>query len=388
MAQTPTPDRPASRWSGTVSGRIVTNTPGATVPGNVSMMLHAWDENLTQKLMRHAQAGPDGSFRFEEVPFEPGVNYAVMAIYRGVTYFSDPAEVGDQQDRLELEVPVYETTTDASPVRIDRLHIAFAFAPGGLSVTELYSLSNPGDRTMTGTVTLESGQAATLAFPLPENAANVGFGQNAGGRFVQFAGGFADTAPLLPGTGSGQVVVSYVLPYSAGMAFSYQAPYPIDGVNFLLPADSDLALSGEGLVSAGTRELGQGATFAVMIHDGLDVAETLEVVLSGAPPAASVGQVTSPAAGAVATSPKAGIVIGGSVLGLVLIGIGLWWLRQPAVEKSAPASAVGFDDAVREIARLDEAHDQGQISDEDYHTRRATLRGQARLLFPQDENGV
>lgn len=379
------PETPTPQWSGTVSGRIINNTPGGTVPESVSLMLHAWDESFTEKLMRHAESAPDGSFRFDEVRFEPGLTYAVMATYQGVTYFSDPATVTEGEDTLELEVPIYETTTDASLVLVDRMHIIFAPGQGGLTVTELYSLSNLGDRTITGTITLEDGGMATLRFPLPEDAANVGFNDDYGGRFVQVPGGFADTAPLLPGQGSGRVVASYVLPYSDGMTFSYTAPYITGGVNLLLPADSGLALSGEGLIDGGVRTLGAGATFAIFTHDALEAGESLRVVLTGDLAGMGVADQEDVAlAGRTAFSARTSILVGGVVLGLALVVTGLWWLRQAAEDEAEEVDVTSFDDVVMQIAQLDEAHEQGLVSDEDYEIRRTALREQARLLLQQD----
>src|SRR3972149_4073244 len=62
-AQTATPpDR-----TGVVTGRLINGTADGETPGNLPMMLHAWDAN-GETVMLDGEADPSGAFRFEDVP--------------------------------------------------------------------------------------------------------------------------------------------------------------------------------------------------------------------------------------------------------------------------------------------------------------------------------
>src|SRR3990170_1030884 len=139
FAQTGTPPvAPANGWTGVVTGAIVNGSPGGQTPPGLEIMLHGWDQNHGDKVMLHGQASQGGDFRFEDVTFEPGLLYAVMATYDGATYFSTPVQVEAGQSRLDVEVPIYETTHDLSQVQVEQLHMLFTFDQGGLAVTEVY----------------------------------------------------------------------------------------------------------------------------------------------------------------------------------------------------------------------------------------------------------
>ncbi len=82
-AQTePPPER-----TGTVIGQIANGTMGGEVPGDVAVVLHAWDDN-GETVMLDGVADSSGAFRFDEVPMQDGWVFAAMLSYNDVTYFS------------------------------------------------------------------------------------------------------------------------------------------------------------------------------------------------------------------------------------------------------------------------------------------------------------
>src|SRR4030067_462641 len=46
---------------------------GAAAPTRPDLVLPAGDADLNERLMLDEQSGPDGTFRFEDVPVEPGL---------------------------------------------------------------------------------------------------------------------------------------------------------------------------------------------------------------------------------------------------------------------------------------------------------------------------
>lgn len=371
------PAAPEAAWTGEVTGTIVNRSPGAELPDKVDVMLHAWDQKQGEKFMLHGEITPAGEFRFEEVSFEPGLIYAVMADYEDAMYYSEPYQVQEGEESFALEVPIYESTDDLSQVKVDQMHVLFYFAQGGLAVSEVYVLSNSGDHTVKEAVELEDGTKATVKLPLPETAADLNFEGDPGGRFIQFAGGFADTAPLVPGHANNRIMLTYVLPYDDKLLYTYTAPLEINNVSYLYAEGAGIALAGEGLTPAGSWPMGNGADFGVLSHPALKTGETVQVEISGKPPATAtsapgMGSVEEP----VSKTSKIGIGIGGLVLGLALIGVGIWWWRKPQdddVEDIEVGEESEFEDALKEIALLDQAFERGEIPEEGYFDRRARL---------------
>ncbi|HSG16881.1 MAG TPA: hypothetical protein VLE70_11250, partial [Anaerolineae bacterium] len=284
-------------------------------------------------------------------------------------------------------VPIFESTTDTSRIRIDTLHVFFDTAQGGLLVMEVYSLSNVGDRTVKEAYALDDGLLATLRFPLPEEAASVRFEGNSNGRYVTMTGGFADTTPLQPGNGTGQVIVSYVLPYESALSYSKTVDFPTAGVNFLLSTDIGLSLEGDNLLEGGQQRTADGGEIAIFSHDALEPGETVQVSLSGTLLTSAGGTAGEMRAEPAANDfPVPGIAIGGILLGLALIIVGIWWYRRPLEEEFEEEFLPTFDEVVRQIAYLDEAYDRQDIDEEEYSAQRAALREQVRSILVQAEH--
>ncbi len=389
QAQTPPPES----YIAAISGKIVNRTAGGSVPAQLDLVLHAWDpQDFSEKLMLDGLSKPDGTFRFEDVPFEAGLVYGVMANYNGVSYFSQPVPANGQP-LTDLEVPIYETTADSSQVQMAQVHVLFLASHAGLEVAEVYSLSNLGTRTVQGAVKLADGQAATIKLPLPAEATNVSFPDNAD-RFVRTPDGFADTAPLVPGETTGQIVVNYILPYEPGLTYSYSAQWPTGGINFLLDDSSGLTANGDGLADMGLQTMGDGSKFALLKHDTLRPGEKVALTLSGdlklkAPleqPQSQAQSATMSSASA-PDMPSLLIAIGGLIIGLMLVVIGIWRFKRPepslAVADAADESA--YKDLLTQIARLDDAQERGEVDEAIYQTRRAELFQQARALIQAGE---
>ncbi|MFQ5433867.1 MAG: hypothetical protein ACE5FD_03235 [Anaerolineae bacterium] len=371
---------------GVVTGQILNQTDTDIVPDGVDVMLHAWDQDFNEKIMLNGQSEADGTFQFDDVTMNPEWLYAVMLTYQDVLYYSEPAPLSGDLTSLTIDVPIYETTTDTSQVQIERQHIFFDTAQGGLMVGEVYILSNSGDKTIAGAGG-DDGTLSPLQFSLPEDATGVSFEGAGDGRFLLTPGGFVDTAPLRPGAGSSQIVVRYVLPYTDGMPYAYTAQWPVNEINFLVPESLGLSLSADNLTDEGLRDLGNGEKIGIFSYGSLNVGESLAVTLSGAlvSPPVAIESDSQAAESAAQPDSQAAIAIGIVVLGLAFIGVGFWWYRQPdeAEELEAPVDDVDFKELVTQIALLDEAHDRGEIAYDVYEAQRSALRHQAQLAMAE-----
>jgi hypothetical protein len=285
---------------------------------------------------------------------------------------------------LLLAVPVF--AQDETPTGVVAGRIVNR-SPDGLRLAEIYILSNTGDRTIAGITAREDAQFP-LQFPLPEGATNISFNENSGGgRFVLTPGGFADTAPLRPGESTNQVVVTYLLPYEDGLTYSWIAPWPVESLSFMLNTATGLSLEGENLTPSGTRDMGEGGQVDVFSHGALGPGENVTVSLSGTllqPLVAPAGDMASEVETGAGFSSKKGLALGGAALGLALMAVGVWWYRRPEpeeIEEEEDGPEASFDQLVTQIARLDEAHDRGDINGSDYARQRAQMVRQATDLL-------
>lgn len=341
-AQTPTPLTPAAQRVG-LSGKIVNRSPGGSVPEKLDLMLHAWDQSSAEKLMLDGQSNPDGTFQFKDVPVEAGLLYGVMAMYDGISYISEPV-LARGQPLTQFEVAIYDTTTDASSVQIDQRFVMFVYTGTGLQVTEVYFVSNRGDRTVQDAVQLADGKVATLQFPLPADAINLGYDPATKDQFLRTPEGFAFTGPLPAGGQPGRIILRYVIPYRSGMTYTVQAPYATQRVNLLVENDSGLTVAGEGLTDGGVQKIDETRSATVRQHGPLSRGETAQAILTGQPKVSSTGQSVSslPAQNPLWT-PQVFLGLAGIVLAVGLGVFGWWWFHQP---EPALAIVEGSEEAI------------------------------------------
>ena len=363
LAQTETPP---SNPTGEVTGTIINQNTGMAVVEELDVMLHVLDKDLAGAGMLHGKSQSDGTFLFTDVPFDANLQYAVMAIYDGVTYFSDTVPVDMASMQVALEAPVYESTTDLAGVQVEQMHVVFNFAEDGLETKEIYILSNFGERTVKDVYKLEGDKPATFKFPLPSSADYIFFEPDDQDRFVKFNGGFADTYPILPGTRSAQIMVNYLVPFSDGGTYSYTAPLNIARVNFLIQEDANMSLQGKGLAGPEQMALQDGKSYLTYSYSDLSAGETVEVSFSGKFNNAGkkVKDKTIPLAG------------GAAFLGMAIIGLGVWWWLKP--EKTLSDDEDQSDEAtlaelIVEIARLDKECERGNLSSEEHQCQRRNL---------------
>ena len=373
LAQTETP--PAGPL-GEVRGTVINSNTGKVVTESLEVMLHVLDLDLVDKDMKHGKSQPDGTFVFPDVSFDANLQFAVMATFNGVTYFSETILADMTAMQVSIDVPVYETTKDLTNVQIDQMHVLFEFSPDGLETKELYIVSNTGERTVKDVYDLGEDKSAALQFPLPQDADYIFFKPDDQERFVKLNGAFADTYPILPGGQPAQIMTSYLVPFSGERVYTYTAPVSTAKINFILPDQPGISLQGEGLVPAEPTTLQDGTSYQVYSYSDLKAGEKLSVTLTGTTP---IRQSTN--------SSNNLIAAGAAFMGFAIIGVGVWWWRKPEEtqteeeDASAQSDEPTLDTLIAEIALLDEAHEQNRLSSEEHQRQRQELMQKARSLL-------
>ena len=358
-----------------VVGQVTNKTPDGPVPAELPITLHVF-AGAEQTSTHVATLSDDGTFRFDNLTPGADLAFAVRLIYQGVTYFSEPARLASETAEIVADIAVYETTEDPAAVVINQLHLFLVPLGDRVQVTEYYWLGNAGTRTFVGADDSEAEMRATVVFPLPPDASDLGFDGSGtlGERYLTREGGFADTRPILPGSATVEVRFGYELAYWEGRQVVRDFTVPVDAV-VMVVAGENLALEGEGVVSIGPLETEQEPANAYSAGP-LAASDSLAFTLVSRQGAARAG----PATGTALRNPWSEMGLGLVALaGAMLASSWLWRVPPtgPMPESARPL--------VASIAALDARFEAGDVTEEVYRQERASLKQQLRSTLGESE---
>jgi mono/diheme cytochrome c family protein len=363
--------------SGTITG-TVENLSGGEVPQGIEILLHGFDQD-SMVINETTTLQPDGTYTFENVEMPNGRSFFTTLQHQGVTYGSQLAGSETGVSRLDLPIPIYDTTSDTGALKVDRLHLFLEPVDSQtIRVGELYIMSNTGDKTI---VAAEEGQPS-VTFNLPAGAQDVQFEQGAlGERFVQTEDGFGDTVAIYPGEeGSYQILLAYTMPYQRKAQFTQEMTLPVDAVVVMAPQNT-FKVKGEGLQPAPARDV-NGISYDMYNGVNLAAGDTLELTVSG-------GRSFS------LSSDRTSLIIGLAALGVALIIGGVWMYfrnrsKEPALTTESPAAVAEpvADDTSESlmdaILALDDQYQAGEIPEEAYHQRRDELKQRLQAVMGKE----
>jgi len=240
-----------------VVGHVTNGTSGSATPTDLPVMLHVFSGREETKTLTTTLAA-DGSFRFGGLAPGEGKTFVVRVVYQDVAYVSDLGTFEPGQRELALPVTIYEATEDRSAIQVTQLHVFVSASGEHVRIGEYYLVSNTGERTYVGTQAPEVGRRATLSFTLPEGAEGLHFESSGlGERYLERERGFADTAPVPPGTASSEVLFEYELPYREGTEVARAFDLPVASVVLVL-LDEGMALEGGRITPTGPLDTQMG----------------------------------------------------------------------------------------------------------------------------------
>jgi mono/diheme cytochrome c family protein len=367
-----------------ITGRVTNATPGGTVPQNLQVNLTAF-QGMSPAFEVDAPVAADGSYTFENVDYNPDYVYFVRVLANGLIFNSDILHGRDVvTSQADLPVAIFDTTSELSDLRADRLHIFFDFnRPGYVQVVSLFIISNPGDKVVVPAT--EDGPVMT--YDLPEGATNLQFQDGElGGRYIEVPGGFGDRMTIAPGIGQHQLLFAFEMPYSRKLDFDLRSPVPVDAAIVMVPP-AGVRLKSDKLVDSGERSV-QGMSFQMyQASTTLAAGEAIPVSLSG-----SAGETTSASTEDAMTL----LLVGVGFFGAVLAGAGYWLYRQRQTLTPVAAGAGDADVELEEsseailetIVTLDDQHAAGSLPDTVYFERRAELKARLAEALAREENGA
>ncbi len=366
---------PLAKGTGVITGTVTNATTGEPLP-NQGVELGIFD---TTALLdrRSAVSDADGVYRFTELDTDPGLVYIVRTDYpAGVSYNTDFVSFAAGEMALELSLTVYDTTAEAQGLRTDRIHYIVEFENGQALVAELLLFSLDGDRTYIG----DGG--AVLRFSLPAGAQNVEIdGDDGSGRFEMTADGFIDKLPLRPGANTRQALFRYSLPYTAGrLDLVHTLAYPAANVNALI-SDVGQQVSSPQLADQGIRPTENG-NYYNLLGQNLAAGQQVLIRLTNLPTAG--GASAAGTAGGLnpwLLAALVGLAAGGAV---ALILLPILRSRSLAAGAAPVAAAATREDLIDALARLDLAHEAGELDEAAYRDQRLRLKAQLSDLLHRE----
>lgn len=359
-----------------VTGKV-TNDSGTPLPAGLKVTLQIFDNMLPSDTLETV-INADGSYVFTNLETPTGRIYITLVEYNGQQFASQPSTIpGVAEDTslkvIDLPIHFYESTTDKSVAKADRLHIFLDFTnPGFVQVVELYLISNTSDKVLVS----DDPGAGILEFSVPEGAQTLQFQDSImGERYLQTEKGFADTIPVKPGVSTGQVLFAFDLPYTKKMQLSLPISINVDSVSAMIPIEG-IKLKSDQLVDGGTRT-NQGMNFRLFTGENLKAGSTLDLTISGT--TASSTTTTSK----VKINPA---LFGAGVLLLAISGVGLYFYQKQKVIKKGAEEATDANPGDKEsiidaIIALDNLHKEGKLQDDIYTARREELKTRLKSLM-------
>ncbi len=342
------------------------NTPGGSPIRGLPITLRTLDEN-GEVFSRTASIDANGVARFRDLPQRSNYFFQAEVDYSGGRFYSEPAQIFTSTAVVSSVLPVYETTTDASGIRINNVLVAVQdVREGEITMVEIYSFDHTGDRAYVGT------NGRTLRVSAPQGAKNLRFdGLGLGKRFVQDGALIYDTDVTPPGAPAQRITMIYELPYQSSASLERKVFYPLERWNLILPDTS--GLPGTPLAASGPltdRGLTEQQGTKIRVYEGQAPADTLRFAISGRPLAKEMPG-----------NDTRSVAIALMALAAAIAVCGLLAYRVRAIQAAMRAGKPTRTSLLRSIAALDDAYAAGKIAPNDYARERARLIALLRMLW-------
>jgi mono/diheme cytochrome c family protein len=331
------------------------------IPERLVVTLSAFDAN-GMLFQTDTTVDGKGSYSFPNLELVSGEVYQLAVVLDGVTYSSEVLHSPELNEQGEVELPIHvtATSTDASALYAERMHVFFDFVDQNtIQVVELFVINNPSNEVI---IPVDD-QSPIIEYALPEGFQNLQFEQgDFETRYIQTEKGFGDLQPY-EADSSTQFIFAYELPYPNKLDLAIELPIPVEAAVLMLPSGS-VKLTSEQLTFDGNRTV-QDMNIQTYSSSDLTQEAALQLTLSGKIKLATQNQDNS----------TTNIVVGAAALVLAL-GVALIWFGMRSRNKKVEALEETEDDLdalLDAVIALDDANKNGEIPESAYQSRRAEL---------------
>jgi mono/diheme cytochrome c family protein len=368
--------------NGTIVGDVTNATTGQAIASGEAR-LRAFNMDLNERLSLTAELDENGRFQFDLADVDPAWVYLVNVAYDGISYSSEPMQLEPGHPHANMPVTVYDPTTDPSGIVIDRIHVVVQFIEDQIFVNELYVVSNMDTAVFVGAD--GDPMSGTFQISLPPNAHSISFERGFSNfdsfipaeEIIQTPTGFADTLPIRPGPASLNLLVGYGMPYQSGMTIAHAVNYQVSQASIAMP-QVGVSVRGEDWLPQEPRVMGT-STVLNYVNPQPAITGNLTFVLEGQPQQVA----NAPGTGLAPTNTSTWeIWMGAAFLLAAVIAASVFiyqWQIAPAVATSSPNP----QQLLQEIAALDDAYENGDLSATAYKRQRQKLKRQLLELWEE-----
>ncbi len=378
--------------TGVIAGTVLQGTTGGDDVATLPVVLEAY-AGFTPIAVFTTTVDATGAYTFTELATDASINYLAAVNSAGIRYSSTILNFAPETDLLPAPITIYGTTDDSTVVRMNSIHWIIDPRPGAVVVVEVYGVGTEGDRTYVGKAVDGLAQPATVALSVPTAAQDLGFENGVlGERFQQVGDVAYDTAPVLPGNGSRQIIMRYLMPQEGrSVEIARNFNYAVDDMSLLVAELPDISVEIPGFTLA-SRETFQNQSYQLWRPDGA-LPEALTIRLSGllavddvdprtvqradAPASAIEGSTVA----AVVAAPQLASWMPWSIVAALLvglIGLAVWSLQTGKLGTvgSEAARQAQRRALLKRIAHLDDQHAIGEVNESEWQHQRARLKVQ------------
>lgn len=382
--------------AGVIKGQVTNASAGGTVPAGLAVQLHIVNQDFTSEETVDGVIAEDGTFQFADIAMKSDMGYAVTVEYNDTTFASEILAGDTAALALDLPVQIYEATDDPSVLAIDAMSTQISVNDGELTVIEILSFVNNSDK-----MYRKADGQSSVTITVPEGATLTQFSQQ-GDRYLYSEDGrqVSDVFPVVPGQRH-TFHLLYTIPYnSEGVSLTQTLDYPLSAGFEVLLDTPGLNITGDTIAPLGgsTTDSPHGAVMRFGNESALAAGQPITFVVAGEPQVAAVVPDSADTTATTVPQPPAIPVLAYIFITLGAIsvaGAGFLFYKERQLMRAgagsvpaAKAPAVGVEQArinalVKQIADLDQNHQDGKIKGSAYEKQRKALKTELMTLIQQ-----
>jgi len=368
---------------GKIEGLVVNQTKDAKPASgaNLEIVLVTVPQGATSMLTTTVKSDANGKFAFGNLETISTTRYFLTTNYGTVDYFSDLLVfTSPQSTTLSTTLPIYETTADASVVRVAQVHLVMDVQTPWIGVQEIIAIENTSDRVYIGKQ-LAGPHRATLNLPILPKAIDIQFDITEVGD-TTLLGDEVLTYTLPIGPGPDQIVFQYAVPFTPpNYDLNFKLPFATDKLGMYMTDYGQTITAPQLTIVPNPMASTPGAPkFLAFSGDKLAAGTTLTAKMTNLPAAApQSGSGTTPAAPVIDNTQTIGLVVLGVAIVAAIALIALPFLRKrQAAQIVAAEMKEERVELLQDIADLDDEFEANKITEAEYKEQRAALK--AKLL--------
>lgn len=227
-----------------VKGQVVNGISGDAVENANVVLVVVNDMSSNEGEEFEGVTGSDGKFVFDEISMSETAIYLAIADFDGIKYQSEYFSMGIDEEIQDLEIVVFETTTEITDLRLLMFEVFFVFDnEGTMIVQENWQLINEGDKT----IIPPADGSGILEIVLPPGTVDTGFSEYSTIQDLAMSeNGFLINQALLPSAESDYLLFAYEIPYTNKYEWSRSLPISVIDAQAYAPTDT-VTLKGSGV---------------------------------------------------------------------------------------------------------------------------------------------